>query len=892
MIGGSDSFGARATLRIVDADYRYVSLTRAEQQLGSLSRMPYSLKVLLENLLRKEDGTNITAADIAAFVAPPSGTAGEIQFYPARVLMQDFSGTACLADLAAMRDAMPTLGQSPECVNPAIPVHLIIDHSVMVDHAGSAQAFERNLSLDYERNAERYAFLRWGARALDNFHVVPPGQGICHQINLENIARVVWDEQDAEAAPLLYPDTCIGTDSHTTMVNGLGVLAWGVGGIEAEAAMLGHPVSMLRPLVTGVRLTGALPEGTTATDLVLTVTQLLRATGVVGRFVEFCGPGLATLPVADRATLANMAPEYGATCGYFPIDVQTIAYLRLTGREAAHAELVEAYAKAQGLWRDPAAPEPSFDDLVELDLSAIVPSLAGPRRPQDRVPLTELAAGFKNALPGFGVKTDAIRRHSVAHSDFDLGHGDIVIAAITSCTNTSNPASVIAAGLVARKARALGLNCKPWVKRSFAPGSRVVSDYLTRAGLQDDFDALGFHLVGYGCATCVGNSGPLPEEVAATIADNGLVVSAVLSGNRNFEGRISALVRANYLASPALVVAYALLGTTARDIVNEPLGNGADGNPIFLRDIWPGGEEITDILGRFVTREGFCALAEDIFAGDARWAALPAQDSAHFGWRGGSTYIARPDFFDGMSRDATPPRDIVSAAPIAILGDSITTDHISPVGQIAVDSPAGHYLQALGVAPEDFNSYGTRRGNHDIMVRGTFANIRVRNEMLPGIEGGVTCHENMVMPIHDAARQFRGQGVPLVIIAGKEYGTGSARDWAAKGTAAIGIRAVIAESFERIHRANLVGMGVLPLQFMPGADRHILSLSGSDRFTIHGLADLEPQGQVRVHVDRADGSSISFDALCRIDTMIELRYFANGGILTAIARSFVQRETR
>ncbi|PJG46197.1 aconitate hydratase 1 [Sphingobium sp. LB126] len=885
MTSGMNSFDTRATLHLGGQDYAYYSLKRAEARFGSLRHMPYSLRVLLENMLRKEDGLHIGAADIEAFAAPAAGAAREIQFYPARVLMQDFSGTACLADLAAMRDAMPALGKSPKAVNPAIPVHLVIDHSVMVDHAGSADAFERNLALDYARNAERYAFLRWGARSLDNFHVVPPGQGICHQINIENIARVVWSEQDGEAMPLLYPDSCVGTDSHTTMVNGLGVLGWGVGGIEAEAAMLGHPVSMLRPQVTGVRLTGALPEGTTATDLVLRVTQLLRARGVVGRFVEFCGPGLETLPVADRATLANMAPEYGATCGYFPIDRQTIAYLRLTGRDEALVTLVEAYARAQDLWRDPADPEPSYDDLVELDLSAIVPSLAGPRRPQDRVDLPALATGFADALPGFGVTAGAADRHPVKGRDFDLGHGDIVIAAITSCTNTSNPVSVITAGLLARKARAMGLSCKPWVKRSFAPGSRVVSDYLKRARLQDDLDALGFHLVGYGCATCVGNSGPLADDIAAAITDNRLVTSAILSGNRNFEGRISPLVRANYLASPALVVAYALLGTTARDIMTEPLGADADGRPVHLRDIWPSAGEVADLVARFVTRAGFSALAGDVFTGDARWSDLPADAAERFPWQAGSTYIARPDFFDGMSPEPTPPDDVLRAAPIAILGDSITTDHISPVGQIAVDSPAGHYLRALDVAPEDFNSYGTRRGNHEVMVRGTFANVRIRNEMVPGIEGGMTLHQGQVMPIHDAALRFCQDGIPLVIVAGKEYGTGSARDWAAKGTAAIGVRVVIAESFERIHRANLVGMGVLPLQFMPGEDRHSLGLCHSDRFTILDLADLEPLGPVTVRVDRADGSSLSFETLCRIDTMMEKRYFLGGGILKSIARS-------
>jgi len=879
----ANTFGARSTLRVGQTDYTYFSLPQAQDSLGSLARMPFSLRVVLENLLRCEDGVRVTADDIRAFVAPPPGPAREIQFHPARVLMQDFSGTACLADLAAMRDAMVPLGKDPAAVNPTIPVHLVIDHSVMVDHAGEPQAFERNLALDYERNSERYAFLRWGARSLGNFQVVPPGQGICHQINLENLARVVWTSRGEDGTLLAYPDTLVGTDSHTTMVNGLGVLGWGTGGIEAEAAMLSQPVSMLRPLVTGVRLVGAPGEGTTATDLVLTVTRLLRGKGVVGRFVEFCGPGLAALPVADRATLANMAPEYGATCGYFPIDAQTLAYLRLSGRDEEQIALVEAYARTQGLWREADAADPAFDDLVELDLGTIVPSLAGPKRPQDLVALPDLASGFAEALADFGAVPG--RGFPVAGADFTLDHGAIAIAAITSCTNTSNPASVITAGLVARKARALGLVPKPWVKCSFAPGSRVVSDYLTRAGLQDDLDALGFNLVGYGCATCVGNSGPLPENIGMSIAENSIVAAAVLSGNRNFEGRISPLVRANYLASPGLVVAYALLGSVAVDMATQPLGVAPDGRPVHLRDIWPTRAEVAEELARFVTPASFAAVGETVFAGDERWAALPADQSDRFPWAAGSTYIAPQDFFAGMSAEPGSPADIASAAPIAILGDSITTDHISPVGAIASDSPAGHYLRGLGVAPVDFNSFGTRRGNHEVMTRGTFANIRVKNEMLPGVEGGMAHHRGNVLPIYDAAMRFRAEGVPLVIIAGKEYGTGSARDWAAKGTAAIGVRAVIAESFERIHRANLVGMGVLPLQFAGDQDRRTLGLTGADRFTITDLGGLEPLGTVRVVVEREDGSRFGFETLCRIDTRMELRYFMGGGILTSIARA-------
>ncbi|HWU02904.1 MAG TPA: aconitate hydratase AcnA [Novosphingobium sp.] len=879
----TDTFDTRGTLRVGETAYAYVSLRKAEAALGSLAHMPFSLRVLLENLLRHEDGVSVTAEDIRAFVAPAQGPAREIQFHPARVLMQDFSGTACLADLAAMRDAMVPLGKDPAAVNPAIPVHLVIDHSVMVDHAGSPEAFERNLTLDYQRNAERYAFLRWGARSLDRFEVVPPGQGICHQINLENLARVVWTSAGRDGVLQAYPDTLVGTDSHTTMINGLGVLGWGVGGIEAEAAMLGQPVSMLRPRVTGVRLTGTPGEGTTATDLVLALTRLLRARGVVGHFVEFCGPGLAALPVADRATLANMAPEYGATCGYFPIDEQTLAYLRLSGRDEAQVALVEAYAKTQGLWQDEGAPMPHFDDLVDLDLAAIVPSLAGPRRPQDLVVLPDLSRGFAQALIGFGAQPGG--PFPVEGADFALSHGDIAIAAITSCTNTSNPASIITAGLVARNARALGLLPKPWVKCSFAPGSRVVSDYLARAGLQDDLDTLGFHLVGYGCATCVGNSGPLAEEIGATIARNDIVAAAVLSGNRNFEGRISPLIRANYLASPGLVVAYALLGSVARDIATCPLGTGSNGQPVYLRDIWPTRAQVAQAQARFVTPASFAAVGEAVFAGDERWAALPAARSDRFCWQPGSTYIAPPDFFADLTPRAAPLADIVGAAPIAILGDSITTDHISPVGAIAPDSPAGRYLSNLGVRPADFNSYGTRRGNHEVMTRGTFANIRIRNEMLPGMTGGLSLHRGEVLSIYDAAMRFRDEGVPLVVIAGKEYGTGSARDWAAKGSAAIGVRAVIAESFERIHRANLVGMGVLPLQFAPEQDRHGLGLRATDRLTITGLDRLQPLCEVRVAVEREEGASFSFHALCRIDTGMELRYFTEGGILKAIARA-------
>ncbi|MDE1917018.1 MAG: aconitate hydratase AcnA [Sphingomonadales bacterium] len=877
-----DKFAARSTLHVGGKDYAYVSLPQAETRLGSLARMPFCLKVVLENLLRHEDGITVTAEDISTFVSPPEGPACELQFYPARVLMQDFSGTACLADLAAMRDAMVPLGKDPAAVNPAIPVHMVIDHSVMVDHAGDADAFERNLALDYQRNSERYAFLRWGGSSLDNFQVVPPGQGICHQINLENLARVVWTSPGADGELMAYPDTLIGTDSHTTMINGLGVLGWGTGGIEAEAAMLGQPVSMLRPPVTGVSLTGTLGEGATATDLVLAVTSLLRAKGVVGHFVEFCGPGLAELPVADRATLANMAPEYGATCGYFPIDAQTLTYLRLSGRDEEQVALVEAYAKAQGLWRDADASAPAFDALVELDLATITPSLAGPRRPQELVALPDLADGFAQALPGFGA--EAAGAYPVNGADFTLSHGAIVIAAITSCTNTSNPASIITAGLVARKARALGLAPRPWVKCSFAPGSRVVSDYLIRAGLQQDLDALGFHLVGYGCATCVGNSGPLAGNIGASITKHGIVAAAVLSGNRNFEGRISPLVRANYLASPGLVVAYALLGSVAVNMATQPIGHDRDGQPVHLHDIWPTRAEVAGEMARFVTPASFAAVGETVFSGDERWVSLPAEGSDLFPWAAGSTYIAPPDFFRGMSYQAGAPADICGAAPIAILGDSITTDHISPVGAIALDSPAGHYLRALKVEPADFNSYGTRRGNHEVMTRGTFANIRVKNEIVPEVEGGVSRHAGVILPIYDAAMRFRRENVPLVVIAGKEYGTGSARDWAAKGTAAIGVRVVIAESFERIHRANLVGMGVLPLQFADGQDRHKLGLTGGDRFTIR-LGELEPLGKVWVTVEHEDGSRSGFETLCRVDTGMELRYFMDGGILPWIARN-------
>ncbi|MBY0305023.1 MAG: aconitate hydratase AcnA [Sphingomonas sp.] len=886
---GQDTLGTRDTLSAGGATYSYFSLSKAAAKLGDVSRLPFSMKVLLENLLRFEDGKTVSVEDVQALIdwqQNPHAPDREIQYRPARVLMQDFTGVPCVVDLAAMRDAITKLGGDAQKINPLVPVHLVIDHSVMVDEFGTPQAFEDNVELEYQRNNERYEFLKWGSKALDNFKVVPPGTGICHQVNLENIAQAVWSSKAPDGSMIAYPDTCVGTDSHTTMVNGLGVLGWGVGGIEAEAAMLGQPVSMLIPEVVGFKLTGTLAEGITATDLVLTVTQMLRAKGVVGRFVEFYGPGLDALSLADRATIANMAPEYGATCGFFPIDDATLTYLRLTGRTEEQIALVEAYAKAQGMWRLADAPDPVFTDTLGLDMSMVVPSLAGPKRPQDKVILTQVDDVFNEDLSKV-YKHATEKRVAVAGRDHDIGDGDVVIAAITSCTNTSNPSVLVAAGLVARKANALGLKPKPWVKTSLAPGSQVVTDYLDKAGLTADLNAVGFNLVGYGCTTCIGNSGPLAPAISAAINENDIVAASVLSGNRNFEGRVSPDVRANFLASPPLVVAYALKGSVTTDFVTTPIGQATDGSDVFLKDIWPTNAEVRSVMDANIDRGMFQSRYAHVFAGDAKWQAIDVTGSDTYVWRAGSTYVANPPYFDGMTMTPAPVTDIIEARPLALFADSITTDHISPAGSIKADSPAGKFLQEHQVSKADFNSYGARRGHHDVMMRGTFANIRIKNEMTPGIEGGVTKYvpTGEVMAIYDAAMRYKLDGTPLVVVAGKEYGTGSSRDWAAKGTNLLGVRAVITESFERIHRSNLVGMGVLPLQFAEGTDRKTLGLDGSETFTITGVADLKPRQMVDVTLTRADGTSSTFQTLCRIDTINELEYFLNGGILQYVLRN-------
>jgi aconitate hydratase len=883
---GQDSLNTRSILKVGGKEYHYYSLARASETLGDVSRLPFSMKVLLENLLRFEDGAaTVSVGDIGAIADwqrnPVTGK--EIQYRPARVLMQDFTGVPCVVDLAAMRDAIAKLGGDTRKINPLVPVHLVIDHSVMVDEFGHPKAFEKNVALEYERNLERYDFLKWGSKSLANFKAVPPGTGICHQVNLENIAQCVWTSEDESGATVAYPDTCVGTDSHTTMVNGLGVLGWGVGGIEAEAAMLGQPVSMLIPEVVGFRFTGELKEGVTATDLVLTCTQVLRAKGVVGRFVEYFGPGLSALSLADRATLANMAPEYGATCGFFGIDDKTIEYLRLTGRSEEQIALVEAYAKEQGLWLDPKAAEPIFTDTLELDLGTVVPSLAGPKRPQDKVALPLVDELFNEQLKDLYGKSAPVRC-AVQGEDHDVGDGDVVIAAITSCTNTSNPDVLIAAGLVAKKANERGLMPKPWVKTSLAPGSQVVTDYLKKAGLQEHLDALGFDLVGYGCTTCIGNSGPLDPPISEAINKNNLVAASVLSGNRNFEGRVSPDVRANFLASPPLVVAYALKGTVTEDMVDSPIGTGSDGEPVFLKDIWPSNAEVAKVRSGAIDRSMFVERYADVYKGDAHWQKIDVTGSDTYQWRPGSTYVANPPYFEGMTMQPVPVTDIVGARPLAILGDSVTTDHISPAGSIKEDSPAGHYLLEHQVDKRDFNSYGSRRGNHEVMMRGTFANIRIKNEMVPGVEGGVTRYAGETLAIYDAAMKHKADGTPLVILAGKEYGTGSSRDWAAKGTVLLGVRAVIVESFERIHRSNLVGMGVLPLQFQSEDTRASLGLTGDDTFSIRGLADLAPLQEVEVEVTRPTGVTFTFKARCRIDTANELDYYRNGGILQYVLR--------
>ncbi|MFL6830744.1 MAG: aconitate hydratase AcnA [Sphingomicrobium sp.] len=884
---GQDSLKTRSTLTVGDQAYFYYSLPIAAETLGDISRLPFSMKVLLENLLRFEDGKTVTREDLQAMVdwQKERKISREIQYRPAPVQMQDFTGVPAVVDLAAMRDAMAELGGDPQKINPLVPVHLIIDHSVMVDEFGTPRSFGKNVELEYARNGERYEFLKWGATAFNNFQVVPPGTGICHQVNLEYIAQCVWTGVDRNGEMVAYPDTLVGTDSHTTMVNGLGVLGWGVGGIEAEAAMLGQPVSMLIPEVVGFRLDGELKEGITATDLVLTVTQMLRQKGVVGRFVEFYGPGLDTMTVADRATIANMAPEYGATCGFFPIDQRTCEYLELTGRDADRIALVKAYAQAQGLWREASSPEPLFTDTLELDMSSIEPSLAGPKRPQDRVLLSDVDDQFNKELENT-YKKGSDPRVEIEGEAFDFGNGDVAIAAITSCTNTSNPSVLIGAGLLARKARQKGLETKPWVKTSLAPGSQVVTDYLNESGLSDDLNALGFDLVGYGCTTCIGNSGPLAEPISKAINDKDLVAVSVLSGNRNFEGRVSPDCRANYLASPPLVVAFALKGTVRTDMIHEPIGTGRDGEPVYLKDIWPSNAEIRTLIDAHVHSDMFRRRYADVYHGDDRWRSIEVTGGATYGWPSESTYIQNPPYFTGMTMTPKPPADIVRARALAVFGDSITTDHISPAGAIKPDSPAGRYLLERNVGRGEFNSYGARRGNHEVMMRGTFANIRIRNRMLDNVEGGYTIYAptGEQMAIYDAAMLYKQDGRPLVIVAGKEYGTGSSRDWAAKGTLLLGVRAVIAESFERIHRSNLVGMGVLPLQFRDGENAESLGLDGSEKFTITGVADLKPRQDVEVTVRRQDKSESKFTARCRIDTYNELEYFRAGGILHYVLR--------
>ncbi|MCG6494381.1 aconitate hydratase [Kitasatospora sp. A2-31] len=932
----SDTFSAPGTFQVLGASR---SLYRLDAVPGS-GRLPYSLKVLLENLLRNEDGRTVTGDQITALAGwggPRAAPGTEIQFTPARVLMQDFTGVPCLVDLVAMREAMTALGGDPTLIDARRPVELVIDHSVIADRFGSPEAFGRNVDLEYERNRERYEFLRWGQRALRNLRVVPPGTGICHQVNLEHLARVVFTEDG-----LVFPDTLVGTDSHTPMVNGLGVLGWGVGGIEAEAAMLGRPVSMPLPRVVGVRLTGALPAGSTATDLVLTIAERLRAHGVVGSFVEFHGPGVAEVPVANRATIGNMSPEYGATCAIFPIDAETLSYLRLTGRDEDHIALVEAYAKEQGLWHDPAH-TPEYSETLDIDLSAVVPSIAGPKRPQDRIALADAPGALLAALAtetstdtggrtGTDTSADTGGRAGVDEGDEEsfpasdplsvtgerpddrpvraaqaplsgdvpppadsvpeppgtqrLGHGSVVIAAITSCTNTSNPQVMVAAALLARKAVERGLQSKPWVKTSLAPGSRIVMDYLAHAGLLPSLEALGFDLVGYGCTTCIGNSGPLIEEVSRAVTADGLTVASVLSGNRNFEGRIHPEVRLNYLVSPPLVVAYALAGSMALDLTRDPLGTDGDGRPVRLADIWPDPDEVQRVIATSLRPEMFTAGYADLFAGDERWRALPVPESDLFTWDPDSTYVRCPPYFDGLGPEPRPPGDLTGARVLALLGDSVTTDHISPAGAIRRDSPAGEYLQAQGVAPRDFNSYGSRRGNHEVMIRGTFANIRLRNLLAPGTEGGFTRHlpDGEPTTIHGAAVRYADEGVPLLVIAGREYGSGSSRDWAAKGTALLGVRVVLAESFERIHRSNLVGMGVLPLQFQPGQDARSLGLSGEEAYAVRGIAD--PSGDADVEAT-GPGGTTRFTARIRLDTPTEADYYRHGGILPHALRGLL-----
>ncbi|RUO33212.1 aconitate hydratase AcnA [Aliidiomarina soli] len=888
-MASQDSLGTLSSLEVGGATYHYYSLPKAAEKLGNIKKLPVSLKVLLENLLRFEDGDTVTRDDLQAMVdwLGSRSSTREIAYRPARVLMQDFTGVPAVVDLAAMRDAVAKAGLNADKINPLSAVDLVIDHSVMVDKFGSPQSFEENVEFEMERNKERYQFLRWGQKAFDNFRVVPPGTGICHQVNLEYLAKAVWTKEE-DGKTFAYPDTLVGTDSHTTMINGLGVLGWGVGGIEAEAAMLGQPVSMLIPEVVGFRLSGKLSEGVTATDLVLTVTQMLRAQGVVGKFVEFYGPGLADLPLADRATIANMAPEYGATCGFFPVDEETLTYMRLTGREEEQIDLVKAYSQAQGTWRDDSV-EPEFTETLELNMADVEPSLAGPKRPQDRVSLSGLNDAFELLMESSGVSTSDETKVPIEGSDQTLTHGDVVIAAITSCTNTSNPSVMMAAGLVAKKALEKGLQSKPWVKTSLAPGSKVVTDYLEAAGLDQYLDELGFDLVGYGCTTCIGNSGPLPDEISKAVDEGDLIVSSVLSGNRNFEGRIHPQVKANWLASPPLVVAYALAGSTRLDLSKDPLGEDKDGNPVYLKDVWPTEAEIAEqvkLVASDMFRKEYGAT---LFEGDEHWQSLNIPDSLTYEWQDDSTYVANPPFFEGIDKPLKAQEDVTDAYVLARFGDSITTDHISPAGAIKPSAPAGEYLQSKGVAIKDFNSYGSRRGNHEVMMRGTFANIRIRNLMVEGSEGGVTRHvpSGDEMSIYDAAMRYQEEKTPLVILAGKEYGTGSSRDWAAKGTRLLGVRAVIARSFERIHRSNLVGMGVLPLQFKDGESADSLGLTGEEKISLSGTRDIKAGQSVQATAKRSNGEEVSFELLCRIDTANEVEYYKNGGILHYVLRQLI-----
>jgi aconitate hydratase len=887
---GRDSLKTRKTLKAAGQTYAYYSIKAAEKALGvDFSKLPFSLKVLLENLLRNEDGKTVTTADIKAFAAwaKTGKSDAEIAYRPARVLMQDYTGVPAVVDLSAMRDAMKNLGGAPERINPLVPVDLVIDHSVGVHAFGHKDSFKKNVTREYELNLDRYTFLRWGQNAFANFRVVPPGTGICHQVNLEYLAQGVWTGR-VGGQEIAYPDTLVGTDSHTTMVNGVGVLGWGVGGIEAEACMLGQPMPMLLPEVIGFKLTGKLKEGTTATDLVLTITQMLRKKGVVNKFVEFYGPGLADLALADRATIANMAPEYGATCGFFPIDGETLAFLKRTSRDAKRIALVEAYCKAQGMFRTKSSPDPVFTDTLELHVGSVESSLAGPSRPEGRVPLSAVAREYAAALPSFTKKEGNATRYKVENANWDIGHGDVVIAAITSCTNTSNPSVMLGAGLLARNAVKKGLKTKPWVKTSLAPGSQVVSDYFAKAGVDKDLDKLGFNLVGYGCTTCIGNSGPLPDNVAKAITENDLTAGAVISGNRNFEGRVHALVKTNYLGSPMLVVAYAIAGSLLIDVTKDPLGHDKKGKPVYLKDIWPSNKEIAATVAKCVTQGSFERRYADVFKGDVNWRKVKVGAGQTYDWDPASTYIQNPPYFSGMTEAAGTPGDIVSARPLAILGDKITTDHISPAGSIKKDGPAGSFLIGKGVAPADFNEFGARRGNHEVMMRGTFANIRIKNEMVPGVEGGVTKHQpsGEVLSIYDAAMRYKEQRVPLVIVGGKEYGNGSSRDWAAKGTLLLGVKAVLVESFERIHRSNLVGMGVLPLQFLDGTDRKTLALNGTELFDIGGIAGgLKPRQTLTVTISRANGIVDKIDVLCRIDTAEEIEYYRHGGVLQYVLRN-------